>query len=379
MAGPGLEVIANIINNIPDEFQVEMVSTWNREAPLLSRIRKEQGSAASIYYTMNDGTDGAFAGLIGEGDDVNQDTEDFMDPRTELNLQRAQFRSAWSISTHELRVVRSLNVSTAADGIVKRFLDSWLEHQAALGRFLERKLVYGTGTGTSISTGSTVSDVVGLIPALSPVYTTYAGQTKSSYLGLQPTVINVGGAMAQSHFSQGFAQMNSVTGGVVPDFIMANPTTCATVIQPIADTNVRQVAALAENAPYKLGPSKFATSQVPIMSVNGIPVYQNSAWASGTVDNFGAPPIDLDGYVVAGRWQDLVWNFLPDALWGDAVGEAQDSALSGYAGVFDRLGIPTLSYARAKTGASVKFAMEGEGALKLMGLNRFIMWYGATS
>jgi hypothetical protein len=375
----GLEVLANIINNVPNQFQKEMVSTWNREAPLLSRIKHEQGSSGAIYYTLNDATSGAGAGAIAEGEDVVSSNEDDMDPRTELNLNRLQYRSSFSISTHELRVVRSLNPSITSNGVVNRLMMAWMEHQAALGRFLEKKIIYGTGTTTSRATGASCSDVVGLVTALNPATLSYAGQTKASYLGLQPTVVNVGGALSQTHFSKAFASLNSATGGIVPDFIIANPETCATAIQPIADTNVRQVAVYGTEAPYKLGPSEFATSQRPIMSVNGIPVFQFSSMANGVTDTFGAPPVDLDGYIIAGRWQDLSWDYLPDQLWGDAVAEHQDSALAGYAGEFDRLGIPVLSYARAKTGASVKFAMEGEGGLKLQGLNRFIFMYGATT
>lgn len=359
-----IDVIANIAANLPLIFQSEGERLWNREAPLLARIDQKRGMGPGVQWTVSNG--GSTAVNPGEGDDV-QSSEFAQDDRVKLTLSRGIYRSSFGFTHTELATVASYmtNPEIVADFIKDRLKDAYLESLAKLANKIEQDMLVGTGTTTSPLSAS-VNNVVGLLSALKTTGS-YAGQTLSGNAGLVANVQSAVGNISRPILDLAFSEIEQTTG-TVPDFIMCSPAT-ARFIKGISDTQVRynepQMAGFARELGLGMAPQSMGQS---VMSYNGVPVFQNSAWyqAGG------------DGYVVLGRLQDLSLNHLPYAAWGDAVTDREQGAVSSNGQAMSQVGPQCKVYALAKTGSSVKFAIECEVQLQVKAPNRFALITGVT-
>jgi len=357
-----IDVLSNISANIPHIFAAEGRNLWNREAPLLSRMKKELGISAAINWTVSNG--GNTAVNPGEGDDILS-SEYNQDDRVAMTLNRGIYRTSFGFTHTELAVVATLRPDMAADLIRDRLRDAYLEGLAKLANKIEQDMLMGTGTAISPGSAS-VSNIVGLTNALL-ASGTYAGQTLGgNNTGLVANVQSGVGNVTRALMDRAFYEIEQFSG-TAPDFIMCSPKTAA-YIKGIGDTQVRfdQLTTSRELNQVSQAP---LTRGVSVTSYNGVPVFQNAAWyqASG------------DGYVVLGRMADLAINFLPYEAWGDAVTDREDGMVSSNGEFVDRLGGPPVKvYSVAKTGSSIKFAMEVELGMKVLRPNAFALLKGVT-
>jgi hypothetical protein len=358
-----IDVTANIAANLPLIFASEGERLWNREAPLLSRVQIESGMGPSVQWTVTNG--GNTAVNPGEGDDV-QSSEFNEDDRVKLSLNRGIYRSSFGFTHTELATVASYMTTPeiAADLIRDRLKDAYLEALAKLANKIEQDMLTGTGTATSPLSAS-VNNIVGLLNALK-ASGTYAGQTLGgANTGLVANVQSGVGNVTRAVLDLAFAQIEQNTG-TTPDFIMCSPST-ARYIKGIGDTQVRfpQEVMQRELNQISSAPTSMGNS---VVSYNGVPVFQNSAWyqAGG------------DGYVVIGRFQDLGINHLRYSSWGDAVSDREETTISSNGQEMRRVGPSCKVYSLAKTGSSVKFAVETELQMKVKAPNRFALLTGVT-
>jgi len=362
-----IDVLANIAANIPQIFASDGVRLWNREAPLLSKVRHEQGIASAVNWTVTNG--GNTAVNPGEGDDI-QSTEYNQDNRIAMTLGRGIYRSSFGFTHTELGVVQTMRPDMAADLIRDRLKDAYLEGLAKLANTIEQNMLTGTGTVTS-PLGNPVNNVVGLLNALKTTGT-YAGQNVATYSGLQANIQTGVGNITRPVLDLAFSQIEQNTG-TTPDFIMCSPST-ARYIKGIADSQVRFFTdqQMREINNISQAPSSMGNS---IMSYNGVPVFQNSAWYQASISGGG----NGDGYVVLGRFQDLAVDFIRYDAWGDAVTDRQADMNSSNGEAIEQIGgLPVKVYAVAKTGSSVKFAMEVELQMKVKRPNAFALLTGVT-
>lgn len=357
----------------------EAAETWNREAPLLARLRKTSRGGAAVFWTLVNG--GITTGTFNESDDVVE-AENTYDDRKMLSLLRSGKRAAFRLSHDAIASTISSDPNVTADALVNLFGFEYLGHLAQLGRDIELALAMGTGSTTSVSTGSPAQDIVGLVTALQS--TTYAGQTVSANKGLQ-AVINTGtGTLTKKQIDGDLAQLKVNAGGITPNWIMTTPITAAHAFLPLVDQNVRNVSQNGGNPPYNLGTSSNPTNWIVQYTVNGIPVIENSAWSIPTA----AFPTGLDGYYVMGRDEDLevdvlnygmIGNPLPDASTEEQAQLVQGAGALGGTYNLQKLGIPALTYSLGKTGSSIRFAMETKLQLVIKRMNTFALRSGITT
>lgn len=360
-----VDLITNIASAVPSMFLKQGQFLFNREAPLLSIARKQRGVSNAVFWAT--AFSGAGGGLVGEGEDINS-TEYLVDDRTKATLSRAIYRSSFALSHTELAVVQSLAADAAADIVIERLRDAWLESLSQVCKTIEIQCAVGTGSGTSISTSASVTDIVGWLNALKTTGT-YAGVNVGSYAGMQATVVTSVGSLTQKVIDDAIASIMSAAGSVRPDFMMCSPKTYAAV-KALADTNVR-FWSMDKEAQYKLGLPGVPVSNSPLISFDGIPILTNSQWGSA-----GA---NLDGYLLIGNSQAMVVDYLPYGRgWGDSVLLEPKEGQEAFANQSSGVGLEFLSYAPAKTGASVKMAMECELALAITAPNRFAYLEGIT-
>lgn len=355
-----IDVLSNISANIPQIFASEGRNLWNREAPLLSKLKLERGISAAVNWTVSNG--GNTAVNPGEGDDI-QSSEYNQDNRLAMTLSRGIYRSSFGFTHTELAVVATLKPDMAADLIRDRLKDAYLEGLAKLANKIEQDMFNGTGTATSPLSAS-VNNVVGILAALNSP-TTYGGQTVASYTGLQSNVQAVNGNVTRAKMDQAFYEIEQASG-TTPDFIMCSPKTAA-FLKGIGDTQVRfdQLTQVREMNQLSQAPLSMGRS---VVSYNGVPVFQNSAWyqAGG------------DGYILLGRLSDFVIDFMPYDAWGDAVTDRAADIVSSNGERVEGLGLPVKVYSPAKTGSSVKFAMETELQMKILRPNATALLKGVT-
>ena len=357
-----IDVLSNISANIPHIFASEGRNLWNREAPLLSKVKKVPGTSAAINWTVSNG--GNTAVNPGEGDDI-QSSEYNQDDRVPMTLSRGIYRTSFGFTHTELAVVATLRPDMAADLIRNRLRDAYLEGLAKLANKIEQDMLVGTGTATS-PLGGSVSNVVGLLNALL-TSGTYAGQTVGgSNTGLVANVQSGVGNVTRALLDRAFYEIEQASG-TAPDFIMCSPKT-ASFIKGIGDTQIRYMQTDASREVDAISRAPLSRG-VSVTSYNGVPVFQNSAWyqASG------------DGYIVLGRLADLQVDFLSYEAWGDAVTDREDGMVSSNGEFVERLGGPPVKvYSVAKTGSSIKFAMECELGMKVLRPNAFALLSGVT-
>lgn len=369
-----LELAANIGPSIPHVFAREGVRLWNREAPLFAMANKERGVSNAVFWSVSNSGAAPASGnvYVGEGETVNPTNEFNVDDITALSLNRAIIRNGFSISHTELAQVASLKPGIAADMTVARLKEAWLNNIAAMARIIELQLLIGLGNATSNSTANVCQGIVGLFGIFSPVITntgSYAGKTVSGYSGLQPQVTNAGGvALTTKLIDELIANIQNNAGSIKPDFFMCNPKT-AVAMKQLGDSYVRLNAQPNEqDLPWHLGLRDVPTPKTPVVTYNGIPVVQNSAWTSPT----------YDGYLVTGVMEQLVIDILPYENWGDTISEVDKPGLEGFAGMLDSLGLPFFTWPYAKTASSVSFMQELEFQLKIKAPNQFGLLYGFT-
>jgi hypothetical protein len=366
-----VDLAANIGPSIPHVFAKEGMSLWNREAPLFRMARKEMGVSNAVYWSVSNSGAGPSSNnvYVGEGESVNTTNEFNVDDITALSLNRAIVRNGFSISHTELAQVASLQPGIAANIVIERLKRAWLNNMAATARIVELQLLTGLGTATSNSTGNPVQGLVGLFGIFQPVILgsgSYAGKTVAGYSGLQPQVSNVSGALTTLQIDHVIADIQNAAGSIKPDFIMCNPKT-AVQFKQLGDSYVRLNAQPGDQRlPWHLGLRDVPTTDTPMVTYDGIPVVQNSAWTSPT----------YDGYAVIGVMDQLVIDVLPYANWGDTISEEDKEGLEGFAGILDRVGLPFFTWPYAKTASTVSFVQELEFALKIQAPNQFGLLYG---
>lgn len=360
-----IDLVANIASVVPQMFYKEGVFLFNREAPLLSIAKKRRGHSRALFWAT--AFSGAGAGLIGEGEDINT-SEYLVDDRTQFTLSRAIYRSAFALSHSELAVVQSLTPDAAADIVIDRLKDAWLESLAQLAKQIEIDLAVGTGTGTSVSTGSPVNAIVGWTNALRTTGL-YAGVNVATYAGAQSNLFPGTGSLTQAKIDDAIAAIIQAAGSMAPDFMMCSPKTYAAV-KAVADQNVR-FWSMEEAAKYQIGLPDVPVSNRPLIAFDGIPVLTNSQWGSS-----GA---NLDGYLLIGNSKSMEVDYLPYGNgWGDSVLLDPKEAQEMFGNKRNGVGLEFLSYAPAKTGASVKMAMEAELQLAVTAPNRFAVLSGIS-
>lgn len=361
-----IDVTANIAANLPLIFAAEGERLWNREAPLVSKIKNKQGMGPGVQWTVSNG--GNSAVNPGEGDDV-QSSEFLQDDRVKMTLNRGIYRSSFAFTHTELATVASYMTSpeVVANFIRERLSDAYLEALAKVVNKIEQDCLTGTGTATSPLSASS-NNVVGLLNALFATgSSTYAGQTVSTGAnpGLVSNVQSGVGNVTRSIMDLSFAQIEQ-NSGTTPDFIMCSPAT-ARYLKGIGDSQVRFPQQLMQRELNNIdrAPSSMGNS---VLSYNGVPVYQNAAWfqANG------------DGYIIMGRLQDLELNHLPYASWGDAVTDRSMEGLSSNGQQTEAVGPRCKVYSLAKAGSSARFSVECEVQLKVKAPNRFALLKGVT-
>jgi hypothetical protein len=335
--------------------------------------RKEMGVSNAVYWSVSNGGAGPASGnvYVGEGESVNTTNEFNVDDITALTLNRAIVRNGFSISHTELAQVASLQPGIAANIVIDRLKNAWLNNLAATARIVEYQLLAGTGSATSNSTGNAVQGLVGLMQIFDNVIGggtgSYAGKTVSGYSGLLPTVSHQTGTLTPGMLDSVMASMQTSAGSIKPDFLMCNPKT-AVAIKAMGDQYVRLTAtAGSPTLPWHLGLRDVPTTNTPIVQYNGIPVIQNSAWTSS-----------FDGYIVGGVSESLSINVLPYQNWGDTISEEDRGAVEGFAGILEQVGLPFFTYPYAKLGSSVSFVQECELQLKIAAPNRFFLLWGLS-
>src|SRR5271166_4912409 len=141
----GIDVVADIVANLPDIFYSEGQRLWNRESQLVSKIRKNSGRGPGLFWTVSNG--GSTTVVRGEGYTVTPATDSFQDDRVMLTLNRGIYSNTWGFTDMELATVASYNGTDAAADIIKnRLMDAYLEGLAAISRKIELDLLVGTGS-----------------------------------------------------------------------------------------------------------------------------------------------------------------------------------------------------------------------------------------
>jgi hypothetical protein len=359
--------------SIPHVFAKEGMRLWNREAPLFAMAKKELGTSNAVYWSVSNSGAGPSSGnvYVGEGETVNTTNEFNVDDITALTLNRAIVRNGFSISHTELAQVASLQSDIAAEFVVERLKNAWINNLAATARIVEYQLLAGNGTAVSNATGNSCQGLVGLMGIFSPVISgsgSYAGKTVSGYSGIQPTVSNVSGSLTTLMLDKLIASMQNAAGSIKPDFFMCNPKT-AVQIKQLGDQYVRLNSdSRSPKLPWELGLRDVPTPNAPVVQYNGIPVIQNSAWTSA-----------YDGYIVCGVMEKLKINVLPYHNWGDTISEEDKEGVEGFAGILDNVGLPFFTWPYAKTGSTVSFVQELEFQLKIEAPNNFGLILGITT
>lgn len=363
-----VDLAANIGPSIPHVFARQGMELWNREAPLFKMARKEMGVSNAVYWSVSNSGAAPSSGnvYVGEGESVNTTNEFNVDDITALTLNRAIVRNGFSISHTELAQVASLQPGIAANIVIERLRKAWLNNMAATARIAELQLFVGNGVAVSNSTGNSCQGLVGLFGIFFPTAGSYAGKTVSGYQGLQPVVTGTSGTLTGHMIDVLIANIQNNAGSFKPDFLMCNPKT-ATAVKAIGDQYFRLNSSSDKpKLPWELGLRDVPTPDAPVVTYNGIPVIQNSAWTSPT----------YDGYLVTGMAENLVIDVLPYQNWGDTISEEDKEGLEGFAGMLDRVGLPFFTWPYAKTASTVSFVQELEFQLKIEAPNRFGLLYG---
>ena len=369
-----VELAANIGPSIPHVFGREGMELWNREAPLFRMANKERGVSNAVYWSVSNAGAGGTTGnlYVGEGEQVNTTNEFNVDDITALTLSRCIVRNGFSISHTELAEVASLRPDIAADIVIERLRRAWINNMAATARFVELQLLIGNGAAVSNSTAAAVNALVGLFGVFFPVAGAYAGKPVAGYSGLQPVVTNeLGATLTSKMIDETIAQLQQNAGSFRPDFLMCSPKT-AVQIKAIGDSFVRLNADNrdpSKAAPYALGLRDVPTTNTPVVTYDGIPVIQNSAWGG---DGY-------DGYIVVGVMEDLSINFLPYANWEDTISEEDKAGVEGFGGLIDKVGLPFFTWPYAKTASTVSFVQELEFQLKIARPNRLGLIYNIAT
>jgi hypothetical protein len=370
----GIDVVADIVANLPNIFFREGVNLWNREAQLVSKIQKNMGRGPGLNWTVSNG--GSKTVHRGEGYTVTPATDAFQDDRVQMQLQRGIYSTTFGFTDMELATVASYNgTDAAADSIKNRLKDAYLESLSNLSRQIELDLLTGTGTALDPSSNPQNS-IVGFLSALA-TSGTYAGQSfgGSTNPGLISNIQSGVGSVTRADIDLMFAQIAQATGSA-PTFIMASPKTC-TYLKGIADPQIRYNVIGQSVAAREIGglSSPLQTMGPSIMSYDGVPIYQNSAWGASTNSSLAA---NADGYVLFGQERHLLLDVLPYGPAPDALLSQMRSSLSSNGDGFDDAGLPVRCWAQAKTAASLVVTLDVQVQMAVKKPNAFGLMSGVT-
>ena len=369
----GIDVVSDIVANLPDIFYKEGIYLWNRESQLVSKVQKNMGRGPGVFWTVSNG--GSTTVHRGEGYTVTPSTDSFQDDRVMMTLSRGIYSNTWGFTDMELATVASYYGTDAAADIIKdRLRDAYLEGLAAMSRKIELDLLVGTGTANDPG-GNPQNSIVGFLSALQ-TSGTYAGQAfgGSTNPGLISNLDTAGGNVTRARMDLIFAQIAQATGSS-PTFIMASPKTC-TYLKGIADSQIRYEVIGDSVAKRELSLRQPLETMGPsIMSYNGVPIYQNSAWGASTNSSLAA---NADGYILFGQERHLLLDVLPYGPAPDALISQMRGSLSSNGDGFSDAGLPVRCWAQAKTAASLVVTMDCQVQLAVKKPNAFGLMTGIT-
>jgi hypothetical protein len=365
----GVSLVADILSNAPTLFHSEALPLWVRSAPSLNLFKQLKARAAAVNWTVQNGTIPAYS--VAEGSDVAT-AEYNVDDKVKMTLNRGIYRAACALSHTEIATANLFGADTASSLIFDLVQNEWVGHLCKLARTIEIDAATGTGSTTNSPSGGSEANIVGWQSFMGSSGS-YAGQSfnfaSSENPGLASYVKASVGNLSRTVMDQALAYIDGYSQ-LPADFIMAGPITCS-YVKAIGDNQiryfspeqmVREVSGIGRQAATGLANS--------ICSYAGIPVIQNNAWS--------AQGANLEGTVLIGRRDDIALDVLPYGSFGDAVVEEDLALMQGASGMLELIGMPVKSYSVAKSGASVKFAMEIELQEAVLRPNAFAVLSGVT-
>lgn len=334
--------LAAIAAALSTNFAPDLSRLWNREAIFLSNVPKKAGSHKSVFWSVSDS--GATANVVSEGADVDP-SEYNIDDKLALSLDRIIVRSAFGLTHTEIAVAMRSAGSAAA--IMDLVGESMLGCATKVASKLNSDAINST------------SGMIGLFASLQAL--TYGGKTRASYTGLQPTTVAVSGSLSMGHLGKAAAGIMTKTN-TVPQFILGN---AATTLQfdTLVEATRHVVNSDSQLKEYRAG-TAAQLPNVPRLFWRDIPIFQDKDMP--------------DGYLIMGSWDALELDVLPYQGAGDAVSQVSKPLLRGAGDQFSSLDVPVSVYPVAKTGSSVKFAMECEAQLKNKAPNKFAILTNIT-
>lgn len=345
-----VSTLSQIAGAIAQTFAKDGNRLWNREAALVSQLPKKMGIGKAVYWTVSNS--GAVAATVAEGADV-AGSEFTISDKLPMSLNRGIYRSAFGLTHTELAAAES--AKNSSDMILELLGESFLDKFTAMASKINVDAWTGTGTD-----GSSNNNIVGLLSALNAAGT-YAGQTSIS--GLQANVQSSVGTLTVADLDLAFSQIFTKSG-TVPDFGRCSAST-ARQYQALF-TSPQQFNHVGQGLPrFDLSQGAAARSDVPVLWYRGVPILQDK----------DCP----DGYMVFGRNEDLELDVLQYGSYGDAVSIRRADAISSNGEEMAPIALPLHVYPLAKTGSSVKFAVECEIQMKVKRPNAFALLTGIST
>jgi len=375
------DVSANIASSIPHQFYKEGQFIINRSTPLLSMSNFVRGTSNAAYWTVSDG--GASFGYVGEGEQVNVNTEFNPDNVLTLSLPRGILRTGFAISETELAHVESLDSSITSAQVKQRLVNLWKGSYSALARGLEVQAAIGNGTAISIASGATVPGTYGWLYLLEQALAngSYAGQSLATHPALKINSVAVGGAISTAAMDEGFSAVLEQAGDVFDGtyFLMCSPRTEA-ALKATADSTVSLQGALrfnadSQEASYLLGARSTPGDRKARISYDGIPVLVNSAWSNRT----SSSSANLDGYMLLASTKDYAVDAIPYSNKGLSPTEGMENAVQKFGRVTSEIGLPLYYRGYAELGGV--FAAFASTELQFIwgAPNRMCVWTGITT
>ena len=349
-----IDLLANVLASIPQQFDPQGVDLQNREAPHLAIMGKQFNGSQAMTWTVSDS--GATASEVGEVDDIDS-SEYTNDNRLMLTLPRARFRQTFGVSSKELAVC--MNSRFASDMIADLVGGYYLGAKSALARRIETQCFKGTGTATSPKSGS-VDSIYGVLTALITTGT-YAGKDVSTYTNMKSNITTSVGTLDKVKLRTASAAMKTKSGSS-PEYWMGSPATVNQVVL-LGDALQHITTAGSVPTPYHIGTPAFANGS-PRCYFDGVPVFENSAWD--------------DGYLLGACANSFALDILNERPVGDAFGSGTSSLVSNTGDRAEQLGIPVTLYSVGRSGPTHKFALEVELGMKVRRGNATVLLKGIT-
>jgi hypothetical protein len=349
MAVSSLSAIAAALST---NFASDLTRLWNRQAVTVANIVPiKQGAGKSVFWTISNS--GAAAGWVAEGADV-AGSEYNIDDKIPMTLSRGIIRSGFALTHTEIAV--ALSSKGSAEALMDLLGESYLGSFTALTSTLNSALINGGGTN------AVTDPIFGLVASLATTGS-YAGASRVTYAGLQANVQGTVGTLTTNMLNKAFSDVFTKSGEM-PEVILCSANTERQYNSLLeAKHTLQTVNGSAPAASYSLGAQ-------PLMAGRA------SSWFRGVpvVCDKDMP----DGTMLFLRPSELELNVLPYGSYGDAVSSSLMPGVQGNGSNFEAVPLPVRCYPVAKTGSSVKFALELECQLKLKRMNSMSVISGIT-